>query len=91
MISSIFGTHAINLGTPPNSVRTATFSAQIRDGFMTAYYQIPANSRPRLRVYDSAITSIAVTDATVTFHFRFDGTGPGYACVYEGDFGGTRG
>lgn len=38
-----------------------------------------------------AITSIAVTHATVTFHFRFDGTGPGYACVYEGDFGGTRG
>jgi len=38
-----------------------------------------------------AITSIAVTHATVTFHYRFDGTGPGYACVYEGDFGGTRG
>ena len=47
----------------PLSGRTATFSAQIRDGFMTAYYQIPANARPRLRVYDSATTSIADTMA----------------------------
>ena len=38
-------------------------AAQIRDGFMTAYYQLPANSRPRLRVYDSAVTSIADTMA----------------------------
>ena len=30
---------------------------------MTAYYQMPANSRPRLRVYDSATTSIADTMA----------------------------
>ena len=47
----------------PLTGRTATFSAQIRDGFMTAYYQMPANSRPRLRVYDSATTSIADTMA----------------------------
>ena len=47
----------------PLSGRTATFAAQIRDGFMTAYYQMPANSRPRLRVYDSATTSIADTMA----------------------------
>ncbi len=45
----------------PLTGRTATFSAQIRDGFMTAYYQMPANSRPRLRVYDSATTSISDT------------------------------
>jgi uncharacterized protein len=47
----------------PLTGRTATFSAQIRDGFMTAYYQIPATARPRLRVYDSATTSIADTIA----------------------------
>ena len=45
----------------PLSGRTAAPAAQIRDGFMTAYYQLPAATRPRLRVYDSATTSIAET------------------------------
>jgi outer membrane PBP1 activator LpoA protein len=43
----------------PLTGRTAAPAAQIRDGFMTAYYQLPANVRPRLRVYDSATTSIS--------------------------------
>jgi uncharacterized protein len=43
----------------PLSGRTAAPAAQIRDGFMTAYYQLPANSRPRLRVYDSATASMS--------------------------------
>jgi outer membrane PBP1 activator LpoA protein len=43
----------------PLSGRTAAPAAQIRDGFMTAYYQMPANTRPRLRVYDSAAAPIA--------------------------------
>ncbi len=43
----------------PLSGRTAAAAAQIRDGFMTAYYQLPANARPRLRVYDTAAMSIA--------------------------------
>jgi outer membrane PBP1 activator LpoA protein len=47
----------------PLTGRTAAPAAQIRDGFMTAYYQIPAAGRPRLRVYDSATTSIADTMA----------------------------
>lgn len=38
-----------------------------------------------------AFTSIVAGPATIMFHYRLDGTGPGYACVYEGDFGGTRG
>lgn len=45
----------------PLTGRTSAPAAQIRDGFMTAYYQLPANSRPRLRVYDTAVTSIADT------------------------------
>jgi outer membrane PBP1 activator LpoA protein len=50
----------------PLTGRTAAASAQIRDGFMTAYYQLPANARPRLRVYDTAATSIADTIATAS-------------------------
>ena len=42
----------------------STAAAQIRDGFMTAYYQLPASARPRLRVYDTATTSIADSIAT---------------------------
>lgn len=50
----------------PLSGRTAAASAQIRDGFMTAYYQLPANGRPRLRVYDTATTSIAESISTAS-------------------------
>lgn len=50
----------------PLTGRTAAASAQIRDGFMTAYYQIPANARPRLRVYDTAATSIAEAVGTAS-------------------------
>ncbi len=47
----------------PLSGRTAAAAAQVRDGFMTAYYQMPAAARPRLRVYDTAAASIADTVA----------------------------
>lgn len=47
----------------PLTGRTSAPAAQIRDGFMTAYYQVPATARPRLRVYDTAFTSIADTVA----------------------------
>jgi outer membrane PBP1 activator LpoA protein len=47
----------------PLSGRTSAPAAQIRDGFMTAYYQLSAATRPRLRVYDTAIASIADTVA----------------------------
>jgi outer membrane PBP1 activator LpoA protein len=50
----------------PLSGRTAAAAAQIRDGFMTAYYQLPAPARPRLRVYDTALTSIADSLAAAT-------------------------
>jgi outer membrane PBP1 activator LpoA protein len=47
----------------PLSGRTSAPAAQIRDGFMTAYYQLPAASRPRLRVYDTAAGSLSDTVA----------------------------
>ena len=50
----------------PLSGRTAAPAAQIRDGFLTAYYQLPANARPRLRVYDSATMSISDAIAQAT-------------------------
>jgi outer membrane PBP1 activator LpoA protein len=50
----------------PLSGRTAAQAAQIRDGFMTAYYQLPVATRPRLRVYDTAVGSIAETLADAT-------------------------
>jgi uncharacterized protein len=50
----------------PLSGRTAAPAGQIRDGFMTAWYQMPANSRPRLRVYDSGAAPIADTVAQAT-------------------------
>lgn len=50
----------------PLTGRTSAPAAQIRDGFMTAYYQAPANSRPRLRVYDTAASTIADVVANAT-------------------------
>ncbi len=37
----------------PITGRAAGAGAQIRDGFLTAYYAAPAASRPRVRVYDT--------------------------------------
>ena len=50
----------------PLSGRISEQAGQIRDGFMTAYYQLPAASRPRLRVYDTALASMADTVADAT-------------------------
>jgi outer membrane PBP1 activator LpoA protein len=47
----------------PLTGRTSGPAAQIRDGFMTAYYQLSPATRPRLRVYDTAEASIADTMA----------------------------
>ncbi len=43
----------------PVSGRQAAAAAQIRDGFFTAYYQSPIGQRPRVRVYDTAVLSVA--------------------------------
>jgi outer membrane PBP1 activator LpoA protein len=48
----------------PLTGRTSAPAAQIRDGFMTAYYQLPQATRPRLRVYDTAVAPIADTIAS---------------------------
>ena len=46
--------------------RAASAAISVRDGFMTAYYQLPANARPRVRIYDTGSQSVAdaLTQAT---------------------------
>jgi outer membrane PBP1 activator LpoA protein len=43
----------------PLSGRTASAGISVRDGFMTALYQVPVAERPRIRVYDTAEISAA--------------------------------
>jgi hypothetical protein len=43
----------------PLSGRVAASGISIRDGFMTALYQVPVAQRPRIRVYDTAEISAA--------------------------------
>jgi uncharacterized protein len=43
----------------PLSGRTGAAGVTVRDGFMTAYYQVPTAQRPRLRLYDTATVSAA--------------------------------
>jgi outer membrane PBP1 activator LpoA protein len=43
----------------PISGRTAGAATSVRDGFMTAYYQVPPSERPRLLVYDTGSLSVA--------------------------------
>ncbi|HUQ11324.1 MAG TPA: penicillin-binding protein activator [Steroidobacteraceae bacterium] len=50
----------------PLSGRTSAPAAQIRDGFLTAYYQLSPAARPRLRVYDTAVASFADSLAEAT-------------------------
>jgi outer membrane PBP1 activator LpoA protein len=50
----------------PISSRAGAAAAQVRDGFMTAYYQSPPTQRPHVRIYDTGEGRIteAVTHAT---------------------------
>src|SRR4029077_6777134 len=50
----------------PIAGRAASAAISVRDGFMTAYYQLPANARPRVRIYDTGSQSVAdaLTQAT---------------------------
>jgi outer membrane PBP1 activator LpoA protein len=43
----------------PLSGRTGAAGTTVRDGFMTAYYQVPVSQRPRLRIYDTGEISAA--------------------------------
>jgi outer membrane PBP1 activator LpoA protein len=43
----------------PVTGRAAVAAISVRDGFMTAYYQLPANERPRVQVYDTGTQSVA--------------------------------
>ena len=43
----------------PLSGRNAAAGISVRDGFMTALYQLPVAQRPRIRVYDTAEVSAA--------------------------------
>src|SRR6266478_1371620 len=43
----------------PITGRAAGAAISVRDGFMTAYYQAPADERPRVRVYDTGTHSVA--------------------------------
>lgn len=50
----------------PVSGRTAAAAAQIREGLLAGYYAMPPATRPGLRIYDTAATSIvdALNEAT---------------------------
>jgi outer membrane PBP1 activator LpoA protein len=79
-VAALAGEPGIGVDEPPSSLapaphlalmlpltgRTSAQAGQIRDGFMTAYYGQPASTRPRLRVYDTAVISIADTIAQAT-------------------------
>jgi len=43
----------------PLSGRTASAGVSVRDGFMTALYQVPVSQRPRVRIYDTTEISAA--------------------------------
>ena len=50
----------------PISSRAAAAAISVRDGFMTAYYQVPPGQRPRVHIYDTGTLSVAeaLTQAT---------------------------
>jgi hypothetical protein len=43
----------------PVTGRAAVAAISVRDGFMTAYYQLPVNERPRVQIYDTGVQSVA--------------------------------
>ena len=50
----------------PITGRAAAAATSVRDGFMTAYYQVPPAERPRVQIYDTGAQSVAdaLTQAT---------------------------
>ena len=43
----------------PVTGRAAAAAISVRDGFMTAYYQVPPAERPRVQIYDTGSQSVA--------------------------------
>ncbi len=43
----------------PITGRTSSAAANVRDGFLTAYYQAPPAGRLRVRIYDTGVLSVA--------------------------------
>ncbi len=43
----------------PLTGRAAGAAISVREGFMTAYYQVPQGARPRVRIYDTGTQSVA--------------------------------
>jgi outer membrane PBP1 activator LpoA protein len=43
----------------PVTGRAAGAAISVREGFMTAYYQVPQGARPRVRIYDTGTQSVA--------------------------------
>jgi outer membrane PBP1 activator LpoA protein len=43
----------------PITGRAAAAAISVRDGFMTAYYQLPPGERPRVQIYDTGSQSVA--------------------------------
>jgi outer membrane PBP1 activator LpoA protein len=43
----------------PVTGRASAAAISVRDGFLTAYYQVPANERPRVQIYDTGSQSVA--------------------------------
>jgi outer membrane PBP1 activator LpoA protein len=43
----------------PITGRASAAAISVRDGFMTAYYQMPAAERPRVHIYDTGTQSVA--------------------------------
>ena len=47
----------------PITGRAAAAAIQVRDGFMTAYYQSPVTQRPRVRIYDTGDGNNSIAQA----------------------------
>ena len=50
----------------PVTGRASAAAISVRDGFMTAWFETPANERPRVRIYDTGTQSIADALAQAT-------------------------
>ncbi|MBS0364460.1 MAG: penicillin-binding protein activator [Proteobacteria bacterium] len=50
----------------PITGRANSAAVSVRDGFLTAYYQVPPAQRPALRIYDTGVQSVADALAEAT-------------------------
>lgn len=73
------------VGSASCTMTNGTYEQHGRFGFVWGNYSCANGETGTI-----SLSEVTVTVDTLTFRYRFSGTGPGYTCTMEGDFAGVQ-